>query len=63
MVKAIILILVFAIIVNLGRGFFFLLKDQRDADNKRMLHALTWRIGLSVLLFLFIILSLFLGNL
>ena len=40
-----------------------MLKDGRDGapKSRRMVHALTWRIGLSVALFLFVLLSYKLG--
>ena len=57
--KAIVLILLAAIIVSLGSGLFFLTKD--DQGSGRTLRALTWRIALSITLILFLVLSFWFG--
>jgi hypothetical protein len=51
----ILLVLAFVgIVVSLASGLFFLVRDH--GDSRRTLRALTWRIGLSVALFAFIML-------
>lgn len=59
MIKAIILLLLLAILVSLFSGLFFLNKDQ--GNTRRTLNALTWRISLSVLLFLVLLFAYFNG--
>lgn len=51
-VKAIILIAFLGIVGSLASGLVFLVKDH--GDSRRTLRALTWRIGLSVGLFVFL---------
>lgn len=48
-VKLIVILLLVAIVASLGSALYQLARDQ--SDSKQMLRALTWRIGLSVLLF------------
>jgi hypothetical protein len=45
----------FTILFCLGSGIVYLLKDQRNS--KRMVKALSWRIGLSVFLFILLLLA------
>jgi hypothetical protein len=52
--KLLILLIFLGILVSLASGLVFLFKD-RD-DQKRTVKALTWRIGLSVGLFLLLLL-------
>lgn len=59
MIKIIILLLVAFIIFNLGRGLFFLMK--KDRDQLQVVKALTWRVGLSLALFILIIVAYLLG--
>ena len=59
MIKILILLLIVFIIFNLGRGLFFLLKKQ--SDREQVAKALTWRVGLSFVLFLFLIAAILLG--
>ena len=49
MLKFLIIVLFLAILASLARGFFGLMKDK--GDSKRVVNALTWRIALSILLF------------
>ena len=58
--KAIVLILLAAIIISLGAGLFFLTKD--DGDSKRLLTALKLRIVLSVGLVLVLVAAYFVGG-
>lgn len=47
------------ILWNLGAGLYYMLVDK--GKTKRTVNALTWRIGLSVGLILFVILSIYMG--
>lgn len=58
-VKAFIIIALLFIIGSLGSGLFFLVNDKGQSD--RVVKALTWRIGLSIGLFLLLILCYLLG--
>jgi len=49
MIKLLIVLVLVAIVASLGSGLFHLVQDQ--GKSKRMVNALTLRIGLSVLLF------------
>lgn len=62
MSKIVIIVLLLAMLASLGAGLFHLLKtpDERDSGDK-VLKSLTWRIGIWVVLFLFILLSVKLG--
>lgn len=53
-IKVIILCFMFTILFCLGSGIVSLLKDQHGS--KRMVKALSWRIGLSVFLFILLLL-------
>lgn len=57
--KYIVFLLLAAIVVSLGTGLFYLRRD--DADSPKMLRALEIRVGLSLVLLLFLIASYFLG--
>lgn len=61
--KALIVLFLVAIVVAMAFAGRALLKDGRDGAPKsnRMLRALAWRVGLSIALFLFILLSYELG--
>lgn len=48
-----------AILWNLGAGLYYMLVDK--GKTKRTVNALTWRIGLSVGLILFLILAIYMG--
>ncbi|RMF99086.1 MAG: twin transmembrane helix small protein [Gammaproteobacteria bacterium] len=54
-IKSLIILMLLAIIASLGYSLVFLVKD--DHGSKRMVKALTWRISLSVALFLLLILA------
>jgi len=62
MTKAVIIILLIAMVFSLGVGLFHLIKtpDERDQGDK-VIKALTWRIGIWVFLFGFLMLSIKLG--
>ena len=51
--KILIIVFLAAIVYNLGAGLYFMMTDKGQTD--RTVKALTWRIGLSVLLILLVI--------
>lgn len=62
MTKVVIIILLLAMIASLGVGLFHLLKtpDERDSGDS-LVKSLTWRIGIWVVLFVFILLAVQMG--
>lgn len=62
MTKFVIIVLLIAMVVSLGIGLFHLLKTPDERNNgDKLVKALTWRIGIWVVLFGFIYLSIQLG--
>lgn len=61
--KAAFAVALLAIVAALGAAGLAMLRGGRDDTprSKRMMRALAWRVGLSVLLFLFILLSFAMG--
>jgi len=57
--KTIIFVVMLVILVALGSGLVFLVRDKEQSN--RTVKALTWRIALSLSLFLFLILAFFMG--
>lgn len=57
--KLLVILILLAIIVSLGSGLYFLTSDQEASG--RLARALTWRIGLSLALFVFLIIAGLLG--
>ncbi len=57
--KILVLLILLAILGSLGQALFFLVRDQGHSD--RTVRALTWRIGLSLLLFFCLMASYWLG--
>lgn len=57
--KLLVLVLFFGCVYSLGSALFYLNKDRDNSE--RLARVLTWRIGLSVLLFAFLILAAWLG--
>lgn len=55
LIKLFIGLVMFIIIASLISGLYYLFKDP--TDQKRMVKALTWRIGLSLSLFLLLLLA------
>jgi branched-subunit amino acid transport protein AzlD len=53
--KLLIVILLFIVIFSLGQALFYLIKDEGKSD--RMVKALSWRIGLSVFIFLLLLIG------
>jgi len=58
--KYLVIGILLAIVISLGKALFHLSSNSQHAGNK-MLTALTWRIGLSVGLFLLLILAYYNG--
>lgn len=59
--KLIIIFMFLFIVYNLGQAMLHMLK--KDHDPKRMAKSLTWRIGLSVVTFVFILILVAMGKL
>jgi succinate dehydrogenase/fumarate reductase cytochrome b subunit len=57
--RLIIILFLIVIVYNLGAGLYYMMTDKGKTD--RTVKALTWRIGLSVLLILLIIAGIFTG--
>jgi hypothetical protein len=55
MFKIVVVVLLLMILASLGSGLFFLINDR--GKNRRTVKALTFRIGLSVALFLLLMLA------
>lgn len=53
--KTIIVVLLLIVLFSLGQALFYLMKDAGKSD--RMLKALTWRIGLSVFIFILLLIG------
>jgi hypothetical protein len=58
-IKYLIVAVLIAIVVSLGMGLFFLLTDK--GESKRMVHSLTVRIGLSLVLFVLLFIAWYFG--
>jgi hypothetical protein len=61
--KYLVLVAFIAIIGSLGSALFFMMRDGRDgkAKTSNMARALAWRVGLSILLFVCILIAWKLG--
>ncbi|MEM7763548.1 MAG: twin transmembrane helix small protein [Pseudomonadota bacterium] len=57
--RFVLILFLLAIIYSLGSGLYYLTNDQQDSG--RLAKSLTWRIGLSVALFAFLIIAGLLG--
>ena len=55
MIKLLIIAVLIAIVISLGMGLFHLVSDKGESD--RMARALTWRIALSVVLFILLFIA------
>jgi putative copper export protein len=53
--KILIVLLLFIVIFSLGQALFYLIKDEGKSD--RMVKALSWRIGLSVFIFILLLIG------
>lgn len=58
-VKGFIIVFLLAVFFSLGSGLYYLMRDPGDSD--RIVKALTWRIGLSLLLFVLLLIAFALG--
>ena len=59
--KAIVLILLAAVVISLFSGLFFLVKDRDSPGSTRMLTSLKIRVGLSITLIIFLVAAYALG--
>lgn len=59
MQKLIVILVLIAILASLGSGLYFMMKDDGKSD--RLVKALTWRIALSVSLFIFLMVGYYVG--
>lgn len=57
--KVVVFILLAAIVISLGSGLFYLTRDH--SDSSKMLKALKIRVGLSLVLIVFLVSSYFMG--
>ena len=57
--KYLILVFFIFIVYSLGSALYYMMKDE--GGSKRMVKALTMRIGISILLFVFVIFSFWMG--
>jgi hypothetical protein len=57
----IVVLLLLAILVALFSSLFFLVKGPGKKDDRRTLRALTWRVGLQLLLIVFLVAAFFMG--
>jgi putative copper export protein len=60
LVKAIIILFLIIILYSLGSALFYLVRDNKK-DETRVVTALTWRIGLSMLLFVLLMIAFAMG--
>lgn len=60
-IKSLIIVAFIIIITSLGMALFHLVKHKDPQDSQKTVKALTWRIGLSVVLFIFVIISIATG--
>ncbi len=63
MLKIFIIVLLLALLVSLGSGFYYLMKDQGDKTRRRTLHSLGVRLGIGITLAAVIIYSVATGQL
>lgn len=60
-IKILIIIALFAIVGSLGSGLFHLSRGKGEEDSRKMARALTIRIGLSLALFILLMLAWYAG--
>jgi len=53
--KLVVIVLLLVVIFSLGQALFFLIRDEGKSD--RMMKSLTWRIGLSVFIFILLLIG------
>jgi hypothetical protein len=59
LMKIVVVLILLAIVASLGSGLFFLVRDK--GHSKRTVKALTWRIGMSLALFVLLMIAYALG--
>jgi hypothetical protein len=59
LVKMIVVLLLLFVLYSLGSALFFLVKDRSRSD--RVVKALTWRISVSILIFVFLMVAYLFG--
>jgi len=59
LVKAIIVLFLIFILFSLGSALYYLVRDRSNSE--RIVKALTWRIGLSIILFILLMIAFALG--
>lgn len=57
----IIILFILAILGALFSGLYFLIRDRSSSQDTRLVKALSWRVGLQVLLIAFLALAYFMG--
>ena len=60
-VKLIVIVLLLAAVFSLGRALLALVKGEKGEGKSKTMRALAWRVGFSVAVFLFILLSMMMG--
>ncbi len=61
MLKTVVVLMLLAILGSLGSALVFLLRGREKPDSHRVVNALTWRIGLSITLFLLLMAGYYFG--
>jgi uncharacterized membrane protein len=61
LIKTLIIVAFIAIIVSLGSALFHLVKHKDTENSQKTVKALTFRIGLSVVLFIFVVIAIATG--
>lgn len=61
LIKTLVIVAFLAIIASLGTALFSLVKHKDEAHSRKTLKALTFRIGLSVALFVFLVIAIATG--
>jgi len=61
LVKIIIILFLLVIMYSLGSALYYLAHERDDKDADRVVKALTWRIGLSLLLFILLFVAYAMG--
>lgn len=59
--KLVVILLLAAVVISLFSGLFFLVRDKDKPDSSRMLRSLKIRVGFSIALIVFLVLSYQLG--
>lgn len=59
MIKIVVIVFLFAIVVSLGTGLFFLVHDK--SNETRTVRALTWRVAISIAMIIFLVVAYFAG--